>query len=195
VAAVLGHQLADERRLPDRFEAVAGAQHGEATEVGIDENEPLVLVENHVVHVQIPRGVGEAGHVEAVVAVVLLPRREAVFDLPDLVTAVHVEGVAVEAQPHGFVEETLVDGEAATLLAAEQEQAVALVGGEGNADPLLVQPVPQAFGARHGGGRFMDAIHIVADHTQGADLDDSEWGTRHSWVSMVLMIWCFPRSI
>jgi len=59
VAAILGRELADERRPPQRLEAVAVAHRGDAREQRVDEDRTPVRRDRHVVRVDVARDPGD----------------------------------------------------------------------------------------------------------------------------------------
>ncbi len=142
VAAVLGRELADERRPPQRLEAVTVAHRGDAREQRIDEHRPPVRRECHVV------GVDVAGDPDSVRGKhrVVLPMRAAFGD--DIVEAQELvlgrqherAGVGANAQSHAAREGPLEHGQAAARLEPDQEQLAGLVGREGEARTRARQP-------------------------------------------------------
>ena len=140
VAAILGREARDERRLPERREAVALRERREAAVRGVDEDDAAALVDRDVVDVEVAGGVRLARHVEAVEAVVQLARRERVVELPELPARAQQQPVRRGVQAHRPVEVALEDREPAALLHADQEQAVRLIGREREARAGLGEP-------------------------------------------------------
>jgi hypothetical protein len=140
VAAVLGREARDERRLPERREAVALGQRGEAGVGGVHEHDAAVRSHGDVVHVEGAGRVRAAGHVEAVEAVVERAGRQRVRELPELPARAHPEPLGRREQAHRPVEAPLEEREPAVGLHPDQEQAVRLVRGEGEAGAGLREP-------------------------------------------------------
>ncbi|MNL55857.1 hypothetical protein D3C87_1793000 [compost metagenome] len=85
VAAILGGQLGDEGRLPDRREAVARRQRRQAGVLGVDEDDPPGPIHAQFVDVHVARGLDVARHVEAIEMLIgPLARRQRVFKAPNL---------------------------------------------------------------------------------------------------------------
>ncbi len=172
MAAILGDPLADKRWLPQRHEAVVGIQGRETTEVGIDEQPPPLGVLGDLVSIEVAGDPALRGHIEPVAALKGLPRRKPVVQPPELIAAGHEQTIAVglPAQAHRFVEQALVQRQAPRLiLAADEEQPVALIGGQRQADVLRGEPVPEACvgldvecGAAHGVSRGAGASNVVS---------------------------------
>ena len=91
VAAIFRREARDERRTPQRAEAMRGAGLGEAGEERIYEDGRAIRAQRDVVAVHVARGVGELRHVEAIKAHArsrcrrALPRWQRVFKTPELV--------------------------------------------------------------------------------------------------------------
>ena len=66
MAAILGREPRDEGGLPERPEAVAVADRGDAGKEGVDEDRPPVLAEANVVNVEVARHPGRMRRVERV---------------------------------------------------------------------------------------------------------------------------------
>ena len=140
VAAVLGGELRDEGRPPQRREAVRRARPRQAGEERVDEDRPPARVDRDVVDVEVAGGVAHLRHVEPVVARLRLARAEHVLEAPELVERAHPQRLAVAGQAHAAVEGALEDRQPAVGLQADQEQLAGLVGGEGEARALLGEP-------------------------------------------------------
>ena len=125
---------------PQRLEAVAVADRGQAAEQGIDEDRSAVAVYRDVVDVQIAGGVADLRDIETIVVVLGFALGEQVFETPDLVEAAHPESVGRGAEAHAAVEGAFEDGQFAAALEAQEEEFADLVGGEGERDFLLGQP-------------------------------------------------------
>ena len=93
-----------------------------------------------VVDVEIAGGVRQLGHVEAIVALVRLAGRQRVVEAPELVEGAHQQPLGAGPEAHAALEGAIEDRQPAVRLEAEQEQLAGLVGGEGEAYPLLSQP-------------------------------------------------------
>ena len=140
MAAVLGRQLADERRPPERREAVGLADRGEAAEQRVDEHDPALGVEGDVVDVEVARGARDLRHVEPVVALVRLAGLERVVEPPELEQRRQEQRLRARPEAHGAVEAALEDRQPAVRLQPDQEQLAALVGREREREVLLGEP-------------------------------------------------------
>jgi hypothetical protein len=126
------------------------ADRGEAAEERVHEHRPAgaalrdvvpaVVRNGNVMDVDIARGPGELRHVEAVVPLMRLARRQCVGKLPELVEAAHQKPLGARPESHAALEGAIEDRQLAIRLEAEQEQLARLVGGEGEAGLLLGQP-------------------------------------------------------
>src|SRR5439155_1897137 len=101
-----------------------------------DEDQATPGLDRQVVNVEIAGGIAAARHVEAVAALVQLPRPEDVLETPQLVERTEPQGLTVAPQPHAAVEGAFEHGQPAIGMPAQEEQFAGLVGGEGQADPL-----------------------------------------------------------
>ena len=140
MTAVLGGQLAQKRRAPQRLETVRLADGGQAAEQGIDEDQLAVGIDRHVVDIEVARGVADLRQVKRVVAVLGFALGEQVLETPDLVQAAHPQPVGCCAQTHAAIEAALECGEFAIALQAQKEQLADLVGGQRDGKLLLGQP-------------------------------------------------------
>ena len=89
----------------------------------VDEHHPAARLDGDVVDVEVAGGVADAGHVEAVVALVELAGREHVLEAPELVERAQPQRLAVGPQAHAAVEGALEDGEPAVGAAGPGERA------------------------------------------------------------------------
>jgi hypothetical protein len=154
VRAILRGEAGDPRRAPEGAEAVGFADGGEAGEEGVDEDRAALTVDGDVVDVEVAGGVADRWDIKAVVAVVALARGEVILEAGELVVGGEPEGLGGGVQAHAAAEAALVDGELVILGEAQQEELAGLVGGEGEAEPLLREPGGQAGGGGEieGGG-------------------------------------------
>ncbi len=95
MAAILGGQLAQECRPPERCEARAVGQRRNAAELGGDEHGSAVVVDGDVVDVQVAGGVRYLGHIEPVVPLVKLAAPQKVLETPELIASAEPQGLAV----------------------------------------------------------------------------------------------------
>ena len=121
-------------------EAVALARRREAAVGGVHEQRAAAGVDGDVVHVEVAGREAAPRHVEAVVALVALAGGQRVVELPELPARAHPEPLGCGVEAHRPVEVALEDGEAALGLHPEEEQAVGLVGGEGEARAGVGEP-------------------------------------------------------
>jgi hypothetical protein len=150
VTAVLGGEPAEERRAPERPEAVRLRERRQAAKEGVDEHQPPVCVDGEVVDVEVAGGVADLWYVEAVVAVLLFAGGKDVLEAPDLVEAAEVEAVGGAAQAHAAVEAALDDRQLAIGLEADQEEFADLVGGQRERELLLAEPGGELGRGAHG---------------------------------------------
>ncbi|GIW41394.1 MAG: hypothetical protein KatS3mg076_1971 [Candidatus Binatia bacterium] len=155
VAAVLGREARDERRLPDGAKAVAGTRRGQATVERVDEHGATFAVDGQVVNVEVPGGVGDSRHVESVVTPVLFAPGERVLETPDLVAGAHVEVVVLREKAHGPFEVPFEDRKTAVGFEAHEKKPVRLVGREGQAQSRIVEPRKEMPRRRDAKGRFL----------------------------------------
>jgi hypothetical protein len=126
------------------------------------------------VDVDVAGCIANAGDVEPVAALVGSARLKRVFELPELIEAAEPEGlVACGEQTHAAVEGSLEDGELAVGLGAEEKELAGLVGGEGQAYPLLAHPR----------GEIPGAIHFHPRFVLGGGL--SRFGSHDKWSGIV----------
>ena len=149
MAAVLGGQPAQERRPPQRREAVALVERRQAAEARVDEDDPAAGLDGDVVDVEVAGGVADARDVEPIAALVELARPQDVLEAPELVERTHPQRLAVAPQAHAAVEGALEDRQRAVRAAAEEEQLADLVGREGQADVVVGQPAREVARTRH----------------------------------------------
>ncbi len=145
MAAVLGGELGDERRLPQRPETLGDAGGGQAGELGVHKNDPAGPVGAQFVDVEVAGDLGVAGQIEPVeVLVGALVPCENILHTPQLVESSNVEPVGLAVQAHGADEVLLVERDLAVGQQPHQEQLAGLVGGEGQAHAVVGQPVAHA---------------------------------------------------
>lgn len=140
VAAVLGHDVVDELRLPHRQEGVLGVQRGQAVEAGDDEERRAVRGFVNVVDVHLARGVGVDRDVDGVVAVMDLARRQVVLETPELVEGGEPEPPLAHAEPHAAAVGPFEYGDLPPAAETDEEQLRRLVGGEGERRAGLRHP-------------------------------------------------------
>jgi hypothetical protein len=116
--------------------------------------------------VEVAGGPGQLGHVDAVVALMRLARRQRIVEAPELVERAHQEPLRARPQAHAALEGAIEDRQLAVRPQAEQEQLAGLVGGEGEAEPLLGQPGGELTrrGQVESGGRMRSRGHGAGRH-------------------------------
>ena len=161
VTAVLWRQPGDEARLPDWREAVRLTGRCQAGEQRRCEQRAAMAANGNVVNVEIARGVADLRNIECVVALVHLAVGDGVLEPPELEERGHPQRLAIAGQSHAAVEVALMDRLSAVRLQADQEQLAALLGGEGQAQPLVRQPFRELARAVYGQFRlrFLRRLH------------------------------------
>ena len=144
MAAVLGRELGDERRLPEHAEGVRGRERRKTREQRVDEHDAPVAHDADVVDVEVARGVGDARDEVAVGRIRRLVGTEHVLEAPDLEQRGDDEPLRVGPQPHGARKVALVEGDALLRVDADEIEPARLVGGEGEADVVAQEPVGEA---------------------------------------------------
>ena len=147
MAAVLGGQPGDERRLPQGAKAMRHAHRGEAAELGVHEDHPTRFVDAEFVHVDIARGLGVARDIEPVEMLVgPFVWRKHIFQPPDLEERADIETLRRRVQAHGAHIILLVEADLAVGQHADEKELPGLVGAEGEAAIVADQPVAEAAG-------------------------------------------------
>ena len=132
------------RGLPQRPEAVAVADRGDAAEQGVDEDRPPVRAEADVVHVEVAGHPGRMRRIDRVEALLIrLARRQHIVEAVDLIMGGEREAAPVGArrQPHRAGEGPLEDRKPPVRPRAEEEDLARLIGGEGEAAAGSRQPL------------------------------------------------------
>ena len=154
VAAILGLELGDEARLPDRTEALDGIERRQAGITGVHEHRTAVGPGADLVNIDVPGDERLPRHQRQIV---LALREhsfgENVLEAPQLYLRREPQSVPVPANSHGAAECLLVHGDGAVRHGARQEQPPALVGREGEACAVLDQPRREP--ARHADLRLL----------------------------------------
>lgn len=113
MAAVIGGEGRDERRLPGGSKTATGFDRRDATEGGVNKEELASGVEGDFVGIDIARDQADGRHIEAITTLVGEAGGEVVVESPELVAGGHPEAVASGKQAHGAIKEALVELEIA----------------------------------------------------------------------------------
>jgi len=89
---------------------------------------------------EVDPGVADARHIEPVVALIVLVRRQRVLEALQGMQRTHPQRLLGCPQPHAAVESPLEDGNGPFGRLPDEEQLTGLVGNEGQADALPGQP-------------------------------------------------------
>ena len=147
MTVVFRHQLTDERWLPQRLKTVPLTGPGQTIELGVHKHRSLVI-DGHIMGVQIARGVAQLRDVDCIVTLVGLVRLLGIFKAPQLIQTGHPQTVVIriQANAHAAREVTFKQTHAGIRVGANKKQLACLVGREGQADLVLPQPMSHTAG-------------------------------------------------
>src|SRR5215471_3923027 len=115
-------------------------QGGQAAKLGVYEYDTAIGLNDDIVNVEVAGGVANPGDVETVVAIMEISGQEDVLETPELIERTHPQCLAIGPQPHTAVEGSFENTQAAVAVQPDKYQLAGLVGGAGQANPLVGQP-------------------------------------------------------